>query len=196
MPPPRLLIVSLGNPPPYANTLHSAGHIALNAVAKRLSLPEPSVPSTSIPNLASRAARRSAATTCPSRGWTFYRSASVMNTVGPEVGKIWRAFEAGQRTDGYEPRLVILHDELEAGLGKTSHADKIGGSAKGHNGLKDVLKVLSGVKIARVRIGIGRPESRDPDVVSRWVLSPIKSHQKQAIEENADTVIAQLERIV
>ena len=73
--------------------------------------------------------------------------------------------------------LVVLHDALDLPLGKVVVKPRAGGlSAKGHNGIRSVLdslrsdRDLRGAEWMKVSIGIGRPESRDVDVVSRWVL--------------------------
>ena len=60
--------------------------------------------------------------------------------------------------------ILVIHDELELPFSKISL--KIGGSAKGHNGLKSLIAVL-GDQFARLRFGIGRPENKEhvPDYV-------------------------------
>jgi peptidyl-tRNA hydrolase, PTH1 family len=45
-----------------------------------------------------------------------------------------------------------------------------GGGLAGHNGLKSLKSGLGSGEFGRVRVGVGRPESTDPEVVSRWVL--------------------------
>lgn len=59
---------------------------------------------------------------------------------------------------------------------------KIGGSHKGHNGLRSIM-VACGDAFARLRLGIGRPENRD--VVSDYVLGNFKE-PKEEVERLID----------
>ena len=54
--------------------------------------------------------------------------------------------------------IIVVHDELEQPFGKV--AFKIGGSARGHNGLKSLIAAV-GEQFARIRCGIGRPEQKE-----------------------------------
>lgn len=87
--------------------------------------------------------------------------------------------------------LVVLHDELEAPLGTLKI--RRGGreiSDRGHRGVRSVVESLAGAGLldngrgglTRVGIGIGRPTSRDPDVVSEWVLRQMSEMEKRKIE--------------
>ena len=48
---------------------------------------------------------------------------------------------------------------------------RLGGGLAGHNGLKSLAQGLGGPDFWRVRAGVGRPDSTDPEVVSAHVLS-------------------------
>ena len=68
---------------------------------------------------------------------------------------------------GIKPEeILVVHDELELPFG--SIKTKLGGSAKGHNGLKSIITYI-GDLFHRLRIGIGRPENRE--AVAEYVLS-------------------------
>ena len=45
-----------------------------------------------------------------------------------------------------------------------------GGGLAGHNGLKSLKRDLGGPDFHRVRVGVGRPDSTDPDIVAAYVL--------------------------
>lgn len=51
--------------------------------------------------------------------------------------------------------LLVIHDDLELPLGECKLT--VGGSAKGHNGVRSVLQALGDREITRLRLGIGRP---------------------------------------
>lgn len=60
--------------------------------------------------------------------------------------------------------ILVVHDELEKPFGNVSI--KIGGSAKGHNGLRSIITAC-GADFPRLRFGIARPLNREdvPDYV-------------------------------
>jgi peptidyl-tRNA hydrolase len=49
----------------------------------------------------------------------------------------------------------VAHDELSIAPGKFKF--QLGGSPKGHNGLRDLIKQLKTEEFHRMRVGIGRP---------------------------------------
>ncbi|KAL5351475.1 hypothetical protein ACLOAV_003334 [Pseudogymnoascus australis] len=105
MPPPtRLLVASIGNPAPYLNTLHSAGHTVLRALTIPLSTP---------PLTKSRPHANGLLAHSPTHPITLWHSPSMMNISGPAVATAWKAFQREYPGAG----LVVLHDELESALG-------------------------------------------------------------------------------
>jgi len=71
---------------------------------------------------------------------------------------------------GIKPEeIIVVHDELELPFGVIKY--KIGGSAKGHNGLKSIIAAC-GDAFGRLRFGIDRPEIRE--AVPDYVLEKFK----------------------
>jgi peptidyl-tRNA hydrolase, PTH1 family len=66
-------------------------------------------------------------------------------------------------------RVVALHDEIDLPFGEVQ--SRLGGGLAGHNGLKSLKQGLGDAEFWRVRVGVGRPDSSDPEVVSSYVLS-------------------------
>ncbi len=66
-------------------------------------------------------------------------------------------------------RVVVLHDEIDLPFGEVRV--RLGGGLAGHNGLKSLKQGFGDADFWRVRIGVGRPDSTDPDVVASYVLS-------------------------
>ena len=202
-----LLICSIGNPgATYANTLHSAGHIVTSFIAERKSY-QPF--SKGLSGLVSRPDNTQFSFSLtgfkkvrgdppgPEDDWTFWQSLSLMNVSGVGVKKAYAAWlaELQRRTSPTQQgRLVVVHDELESALGKVSIRES-GASARGHNGLKSCQQQLGGVKWWRVGVGIGRPESRDPNVVSRYVLGKISPQERNGLERGASGVVDALRTI-
>lgn len=89
---------------------------------------------------------------------------------------------------GIKPEhIVVAHDELEKKFGDASL--KLGGSAKGHNGLRSIIGTI-GADFWRVRCGIGRPADRDE--VGDFVLTPFTVQEEQEIPALLDRAIALL----
>jgi len=65
-------------------------------------------------------------------------------------------------------RVLVLHDEIDLPFGEVR--TRVGGGLAGHNGLKSLARELGGGDFARVRIGVGRPDTTDPEIVSSHVL--------------------------
>jgi PTH1 family peptidyl-tRNA hydrolase len=163
----RLLVCSIGNPAPYTNTLHSAGHTVLSILTSSLAYP---------PFQRDRAYGNGVVT--HGSGLTFWQSKSLMNVSGAGVSAAWRQFQRESR--GEQTELVVVHDELELPVGEVKVKDG-GASAKGHNGLKDIAKCLPGQKYKRIGVGIGRPESREPNVVASYVLRKMNATERAKV---------------
>lgn len=189
---PRFLVLSLGNQAPYLETLHSAGHMALNAVQK--------LTSTTQPSFSSQRIGKKAAQTSNGSKYIMAQSPTQMNVSGPWVAKAWKETLAESGAKPNELGLVIVHDDLEEDVGvvKIRKWDR---SHRGHNGLKSVNANLQrnnypGSHWAKISVGIGRPEARDPDTVSRFVLKPMSKFQKEELGRKAGPgVIAALQQI-
>ena len=177
----RLLVCSIGNPAPYTNTLHSAGHTVLSVLAS---------------SLASSSFQRDRAygngVVARSPDYTLWQSKSLMNVSGAGVSAAWRQFQRESR--GEQTKLVVVHDELELPVGDVKVRDG-GASAKGHNGLKDIAKCLPGQKYKRIGVGIGRPESRDPNVVASYVLRKMSAAERMKIERAWEKVDEELRKM-
>ena len=64
--------------------------------------------------------------------------------------------------------VLALHDEIDLPFGEVR--TRVGGGLAGHNGLKSLRRGLGSPDFARVRVGVGRPDSTDPDIVAAHVL--------------------------
>lgn len=198
-----LLICSIGNPGSvYAHTLHSAGHFLTTYIAARKSY-RPfakglfglvAYPDNTTFSFGPLQGYRKESGGPPEDDWTFWQSTTLMNVSGPSVRKAWTEFSKRVAKEGLEGRLVVVHDELESALGKVSVKDG-GASAKGHNGLKSCQASLGGIKWWRVGVGIGRPESREPTIVSKYVLRKITRSEEGALEKSAVGVVDALRSI-
>ncbi len=176
----RCLIISLGNPAPYTETLHSAGHLALAALQKQF-------PS-DYPPFTLKEYGRTKVNASEGRKYTLLQSPTLMNVSGPWVQRVWK--EAARTHDPAQVGLIIVHDDLEVDLGIIKIRDWTR-SGRGHNGIKSIKANLSpfqGSKWRRISVGIGRPEERDQGSVSRYVLGRMPRNAKQAIDAAASQI--------
>lgn len=92
--------------------------------------------------------------------------------------------------------VVVLHDEIDLPFGEVRV--RLGGGLAGHNGLKSLRQGLGGADFWRVRAGVGRPETSDPEIVSSHVLSRFSEPDEEVadlIGRAADEAQRLLERI-
>jgi PTH1 family peptidyl-tRNA hydrolase len=94
-------------------------------------------------------------------------------------------------------RVVVLHDEIDLPFGEVQA--RLGGGLAGHNGLKSLKRSFGGdAEFWRVRIGVGRPDSTDPEVVSSYVLSRFRERREEVaglIERGAEEAERLVERL-
>jgi PTH1 family peptidyl-tRNA hydrolase len=65
-------------------------------------------------------------------------------------------------------RVLVIHDEIDLPFGEIR--SRLGGGLAGHNGLRSLKRELGGADFQRVRVGVGRPDSTDPEIVASYVL--------------------------
>ena len=87
---------------------------------------------------------------------------TYMNDAGRSVGPARGAFKLPLE------RVLVVHDEIDLPFGEVR--TRRGGGLAGHNGLKSIRRELGGADFMRVRVGVGRPDSTDPEIVSAYVL--------------------------
>ena len=87
---------------------------------------------------------------------------TYMNEAGRSVGPARGSYRLAL------DRLLVIHDEIDLPFGDIRV--RLGGGLAGHNGLKSLQRELGGADFHRVRVGVGRPDSTDPDVVAAYVL--------------------------
>jgi PTH1 family peptidyl-tRNA hydrolase len=149
------LIVGLGNPgSEYDRTRHNIGFEIARTLIDRWQLPKP----------------KSKYRGLVSEGRTGPGGPRVavllpqtyMNEAGQSVGPARGAY--GVELD----RLLVLHDEIDLPFGDIRV--RLGGGLAGHNGLKSLRQGLGSTEFGRVRVGVDRPPTTDPDRVAAYVL--------------------------
>jgi len=172
----RTLVVGLGNPgKKYERTRHNVGQDAISLLAQR--------------HGAALKTGRDKALLTETRingvPVVLAIPTTYMNDSGESVGPMARRYKISDPT-----RLIVIHDELdlEPGIVKL----KQGGGLAGHNGLRSISQHLKTDDYIRVRIGVGKPRSKEHG--ADHVLSKVSAADREilnlAIETAADAVEA------
>src|SRR6201996_3833434 len=155
------LIVGLGNPgAEYTGTPHNIGFEVAEELNRRWDLGKP------------RARYRGLLTEGRTGvGPGHHRVAVLMpQTYMNEAGKSVSPARGELKVD--LDHLLVIHDEIDLPFGDIRVRQ--GGGLAGHNGLKSVRAGLGSPEFHRVRIGVGRPPTTDPDRVAAYVLGKFR----------------------
>jgi PTH1 family peptidyl-tRNA hydrolase len=168
------LIVGLGNPgAEYAATRHNIGFQIADALASRWQLP--------------RAKSKWGGELTEGRTGpggprvAILKPHTYMNEAGRSVGPARGSYRLPLE------RVLVLHDEIDLPFGEVRV--RVGGGLAGHNGLKSLKAGLGSPDFARVRVGVGRPPTTDPERVAAYVLGRFrepKADVELLIEQAAD----------
>jgi peptidyl-tRNA hydrolase, PTH1 family len=105
------------------------------------------------------------------------------NAVGPARGAL------GVPLD----RVLVIHDEIDLPFGRIE--SRLGGGLAGHNGLKSLKQGLGSPDFQRIRVGVGRPDTTDPDIVSAHVLGKF-SEPAAEVRDLIERAASEAERLV
>ena len=160
----EFLIVGLGNPgKEYARTRHNVGEEVVVLLAKRC-------------NVALKAGRDKAMVaevTIGDHRCVLAFPLTFMNLSGQSVGALARRYGV---TD--PANIVVVHDELD--LQPAQVRVKVGGGLAGNNGLRSITQHLKTQDYLRVRIGIGKPPSKEQG--AQHVLSRLGKAEREALD--------------
>ena len=168
------LIVGLGNPgAAYVGTPHNVGFEVANSLAARWELGKPKSKYRGL-IAEGRAGVPFPPATPTTRSSPAVRVAillpqTYMNDSGRSVGPARGELKV-------EPdHIIVLHDEIDLPFGEVR--SRLGGGLAGHNGLKSIKAALGTADFHRVRIGVGRPDSTEPEQVAAHVLGKFRESQ-------------------
>jgi PTH1 family peptidyl-tRNA hydrolase len=170
------LIVGLGNPgTAYAQTRHNVGMWVIERAAARWSI-----------RLTKRGMTQRGSGRLGSELLELAGTLDWMNITGPPLKGLLR--ECSLTTDD----LILIHDDLDLDLGRLRI--KQAGGHGGHNGIKSVIEAVRTAQFVRVKIGIGRPPSRqDP---TDYVLQPFTSDELEVLNPCLDHAVDALECLI
>jgi peptidyl-tRNA hydrolase, PTH1 family len=158
------LIIGLGNPgAEYAGSRHNAGFEVAGVLASRWGLPKP--------KSKFRGLVTEGRTGPGGPRVAVLLPQTYMNDAGESVGPARGAL--GVPLD----HVLVLHDEIDLPFGEIRV--RTGGGLAGHNGLKSLRAGLGSPDFGRVRIGVGRPPTTDPDRVAAYVLGRFREPREE-----------------
>jgi peptidyl-tRNA hydrolase, PTH1 family len=174
------LVVGLGNPGSrYAGTPHNVGFLVADALIARWDLPKPRK---------KFGGELSEGRTEPGGPRVaVLKPQTYMNEAGRSVGPARGSFKLPL------DRVLVIHDEIDLPFGEIRV--RLGGGLAGHNGLKSLKRELGSADFQRVRIGVGRPDTTDPELVSAHVLGKWRQSADE-VRELVERARDEAERLV
>jgi PTH1 family peptidyl-tRNA hydrolase len=175
-----VLVVGLGNPEAkYAATRHNVGFEIAAELSRRWELPRPRTRYRGL--ITEGRAGPGGPRVAVLRPQTFMNESGA--SAGPARGALKVPLEM----------VIALHDEIDLAFGEVR--SKLGGGVAGHNGLRSLAQGLGGRDFWRVRAGVGRPDSTDPEVVSAYVLGRF-AEPDQRVRELIGDAADEAERVI
>ena len=159
------LLVCLGNPgDKYENTRHIVGFMVADEIGERQNAPIQKLKFKALTNLF----------TISGQKVLVMKPITYMNLSGEAVR---------QAVDFYKiqpDHVLVVSDDTALALGRLRI--RKGGSAGGHNGLKNIIQHLGTDQFPRIKVGVGAPGQAGYDVVD-WVIGrPLGEDQKVLME--------------
>jgi peptidyl-tRNA hydrolase, PTH1 family len=175
--PADLLVVGLGNPgAEYARTRHNVGAEVVELLAKRHGAQLKKGKERALVDEVRVGGRRLA----------LAIPLTYMNDSGDALRLLARRY-------GVEPeQIVVVHDELD--LPVAALRVKSGGGLAGHNGLRSIKSHLHSDAFQRVRIGVGKPVSKERG--ADHVLNKFSKRERAEVDVTVEQAADAVETIV
>lgn len=173
------LVAGLGNPGPgYAGNRHNVGQMVLDELAQRAGSKFKTHPS--------RAQIIQGRLGVGGPRVVLAKPMTYMNVSGAPVGKLAKFFNIDVQ------HLIVVHDEIDIPFDTIKL--KRGGGEGGHNGLRDISKVMGSKDYLRVRTGVGRPPGRMD--TADWVLQDFSKAERQTLPMLVDSAADAVEFLI
>ncbi len=172
------LVVGLGNPgQKYAGSRHNVGEQAVNLLAQRWGVTLKGGRDNAL-TAESRFADQRVVLAFP---------ITFMNESGQAVGALVRRYRIES-----PDRVIVVQDELDLAPGEFKV--KAGGGLAGHNGLRSINQHLRSTDFLRVRIGVGKPPSKEAG--AGHVLSKVPKRERELLDSRVVDAADAVELII
>ena len=166
------LIVGLGNPgQKYEHTRHNMGFLTVDLLAEQLNVKLNKVKFKSAYNIVRFAGQK-----C-----LVMKPQTYMNLSGESVGEAARFYKIPA------DHVVVISDDISLPVGKLRI--RTGGSAGGHNGLKNIIQHLGTDGFPRIKVGVGMPEHPDHEMID-WVIGKPQGEEAKLLRATLDRAAA------
>ena len=157
------LVVGLGNPgDKYENTRHNVGFLTIDRIAEELGVPVQKLKYRALTNTVELGGAKA----------LLMKPVTYMNLSGEAVGEAARFYKIPA------DHVLVISDDVSLPIGKLRI--RKGGSAGGHNGLKNIIQHLGTDQFPRVKVGVGEKPHPDYDMAD-WVLSKFTGEDLKTI---------------
>lgn len=168
------LVVGLGNVgEKYDNTRHNVGFEVADELAERGRAPIQKLKHRALTNTLEIGGEKV----------LLMKPVTYMNLSGEAVGEAARFFKVPA------DHVLVISDDVSLPVGKLRV--RRGGSAGGHNGLKNIIQHLGSDQFPRIKVGVGEKPHPDYDMAD-WVLGKFQGEDRRtmdgAVERAADAV--------
>ncbi len=158
------LVVCLGNVgDQYDNTRHNIGFEVADELAERKKIPLQKLKHRALTNTTELGGQKV----------LLMKPVTYMNLSGEAAADAARFYKIPPE------RILVVCDDVALPPGKLRI--RTGGSAGGHNGLKNLIQHLGTDKFPRVRIGVGQKPHPDYDMAD-WVLGKFQPEDRKAMD--------------
>ena len=170
------LVVGLGNPgEEYSKTRHNIGFMAVDEIHNRYNFSP----------FKSKFEGLIAEGSINSEKVLLLKPQTYMNLSGNSVQKVAKFYKI------LPQNIVVIHDDKDLSLGKLKA--KNGGSAGGHNGLKNIDSQI-GNEYNRIRIGVGSPASHNDTI--NFVLSRFSKQELDILTPKLELISSTIPELI
>lgn len=162
------MVVGLGNPgPEYEETRHNVGFFVLDQMAAGLSVPF------------ERERKWKAEMAKTPEGLFLVKPQTYMNLSGEAVQRLCSFHRISPA------ELLVVVDDMDLPFGRLRLRRE--GSAGGHNGLRSIFQHLGTTSVARLKVGVGRPDNSTPGAAH--VLGKFREEERSLLEKVGNAAI-------
>jgi len=172
------LLVCLGNPgKDYENTRHNIGFMAADELEKRSGVRLNKLRYRALTGEVRIAGQRV----------LVLKPQTYMNLSGEAVKLAGGFYKIPPE------RVLVISDDVSLPLGKLRI--RAGGSAGGHNGLKNIIQHLGTDQFPRIKVGVGAPAHPEHEMVD-WVIGNFTPAEKKVVAEAVDKALDAVECLI
>ena len=173
-----MLLVGLGNPgTEYAKTRHNIGFMAVDEIVRRYSFP----------SFKEKGKGALSVGEIDNRKVFVLKPHTFMNLSGEAVQQAVRFYRIPPE------HVLVISDDISLPIGKLRI--RAGGSAGGHNGLKNIIAHLGSDRFPRIKVGVGMPENADYDIAD-WVTGRPMGDEQKPLMEALDRAVAAVPAVI